>query len=133
MSKYIWVLLILVWACSTPGSKENASPWEGEWSATWVTDSAAYSGLHGITAYTMPGKITFDSDSINIQAYGFDGCVFGHDTLDHTMKWKIRHDSLILINDPQTPGMIYHIREMSESKMHLQLMEDIYVLLERKS
>lgn len=81
----------------------------------------------------MSGKITFDKEKVNIKAYGFEGCAFGRDTLDHSLFWQVRNDSLILINDEDTPGLVYQIKEVSDEKIRLQLMEDIFVTLEKNS
>ena len=127
---FVIVALVFLGACSSTHS-ERPSGWDGEWTATWVTDPASFEGIEGITDYTMPGKVTFDGSKVNIQAYGFEGCVFSKDTLDHTLTWKVSNDSLILINDEDTPGMVYTIKEKTDSKVSLQLMEDIFLNLEK--
>ncbi|MFT6881597.1 MAG: hypothetical protein ACI83W_000820 [Marinoscillum sp.] len=121
------LLLALIYSCT--GVSEKPSEWEGEWKALWETDPASFEGIEGITDFTMPGKITFLNDSVTIKAFGFEGCVFSKDTLDHSLMWKVSNDSLILINDESTPGMVYQIVEKGESKVRLQLMEDIFLTL----
>jgi len=130
MKKYFQIIFLVVLA-SCGSNKEQPAGWEGEWVATWETDPASFEGIEGITDFTMPGKIVFDGDRVNIQAYGFEGCVFSKDTLDHTLNWKVRQDSLILINDEETPGMVYQIKEQSDKKIRLQLMEDIFLTLNK--
>lgn len=125
------VALVAVFACTETKKNERPSHWGGEWRATWKTDPASFEGIEGITDYTMPGKFIFKGDSVNIKAFGFEGCVFSKDTLDHVLVWKVSGDSLILINDEDTPGMVYSIRESGEKKISLQLMDDIFLTLEK--
>lgn len=123
-------LIIGFLGCSGP-DKERPAEWMGEWTAQWKTDSASFADIEGITSFTMPGKITFDEEKVNIKAFGFEGCAFSSDTLDHSLLWKVRSDSLILINDENTPGMVYQVREAVPDKIELQLMEDIFLTLQR--
>ncbi|MEQ8470338.1 MAG: hypothetical protein RIC35_04095 [Marinoscillum sp.] len=129
MRNLILPLIVFLAACSS--SSEIPEGWEGSWTATWVTDPASFEGIEGITDYTMPGKVIFDADEVNIKAFGFEGCVFSKDTLDHSLKWKVSNDSLILINDEETPGMVYLIKEKTSDKIKLQLMDDIFLNLEK--
>lgn len=129
MKKYTSIIIIAILAACS--GSEKPSGWEGEWTATWETDPASFEGIEGITDYTMPGRITFDPEMVNIKAFGFEGCVFSKDTLDHSLKWAVSNDSLILINDEDTPGMVYLIKEKSDSRIRLQLMEDIFLTLEK--
>ncbi len=131
MKKHIVILALVILASCTNSTSERPEGWDGEWTATWVTDPASFEGIDGITDYTMPGKVTFNGDQVNIKAFGFEGCVFSKDTLDHSLTWKVSNDSLILINDEDTPGMVYTIKEKTDSKIRLQLMEDIFLNLEK--
>lgn len=131
MKKYLGIIsLALLLSCSG-SDKERPESWQGAWEATWSTDPASFEGLEGVTSYTMPGKVTFDGKMVNIKAFGSEGCVFSKDTLDHTLEWKVSNDSLILINDENTPGMVYLINNQSSSQIKLQLMEDIFLTLEK--
>ena len=122
-------LLGFLVACS--GGGEKPSGWEGEWIATWETDPASFEGIEGISDYSMPGMVIFGPEMVNIKAYGFEGCVFSKDTLDHSLRWRVSNDSLILINDEDTPGMVYQIKEKTTDLIRLQLMEDIFLTLEK--
>lgn len=124
-------LIALAFLISCSNSNETPAGWEGEWNATWETDPASFEGIEGITDYTMPGKVIFSGEKVNIKAFGFEGCVFSKDTLDHSLAWKVSNDSLILVNDKDTPGMVYQIKEQTENKIRLQLMEDIFLTLDR--
>lgn len=125
------VILFVVLIASCSGGDEKTALWEGEWNATWETDPASFEGVDGISSYTMSGKVNFSGENVTIKAYGFDGCVFSKDTLNHSLQWKVSNDSLILINDEDTPGMVYQINEQSSDKVKLQLMEDIFLTLEK--
>lgn len=132
MKKLNWlVLVIMFWGCSGGSSSEKAVEMDGDWAATWETDSASYAGISGITDYTMSGRFIFKGDRLNIKAFGFEGCVFNRDTLDHELNWKITGDSLILINEEDVPGMIYQIKSQTDKEIKLQLMEDISLTLTR--
>ncbi|MFY0599863.1 MAG: hypothetical protein JXR03_09340 [Cyclobacteriaceae bacterium] len=131
MRKLLFVLTLVILVSCSDSNSEHPSSWMGEWDATWETDPASFEEIPGITDFTMPGKFIFDSDSLNIKAFGFEGCVFNKDTLDHVLLWKVSGDSLILINDESTPGMVYSVKEANSSKIRLQLMEDIFLTLEK--
>lgn len=131
MRKLTFVFVLFAAFSCTQSSKEDESAWNGKWNATWETDPASFEGIEGITDFTMPGEFIFDGSKVNIKAYGFEGCVFSKDTLDHVLGWKVSGDSLILINDEDTPGMVYTIKENTDEKIRLQLMEDIFLTLEK--
>lgn len=132
MRNYLLIFsLAALLACSETKKDERPAFWDGEWNATWQTDPASFEGIQGITDYAMPGKFIFRGDSVNIKAFGFEGCVFSKDTLDHVLIWKVSSDSLILINDEDTPGMVYSILESGENKIALKLMDDIFLTLEK--
>lgn len=117
------VLVILVLSCCSSSEEEYAAVWE--------TDPSSFAGVTDVSDFTMNGKFIFDGDQVNIQAYGFEGCVFSKDTLDHTLKWKISNDSLITYNDEDTPGMVYTIMDTTGNLIHLKLMDDIFLTLEK--
>lgn len=125
---FLLAAIVLCLSCST---EEKPVTWEGRWKATWETDPAAFAGIVGVTDFTMPGYFIFTDDKVNIQAFGFPGCAFSVDTLDHTLFWKVRNDSLLLINDADTPGMAYQITESNSKRVKLQLLGDIFVNLEK--
>lgn len=124
----ISVATLFIISCS-PNAEKESDLWSGSWQAKWSTDPASFGEIEGITDYTMDGAFIFDSKKLNIKAYGFDGCVFSTDTLDHNLMWSVKGDSLILINDDATPGMIYKINAATENKVELQLLDDIMLTL----
>ncbi len=114
--------------CSTPKENEKFS---GFWKAQWITDADSYKNISGITSFEMDGFFDFQSDSLTIGAYGFEGCIFNQDTIIHTQGWQIRNDTLYLVNKEGLPGLSYRIMESSESIITLRLLEDIDLILTR--
>lgn len=131
MRKSLLLIVFAVLLMKCGSESERPTAWIGTWEATWKTDPTSFEGIEGITDFEMPGIITFDDQMVRIQAYGFPGCAFSVDTLDHSLTWKVRNDSLFLINDSDSPGMIYQIKMTSSKKIELQLMDDIFLMLER--
>ncbi len=128
---FLALLILVISACSSGSNSELPAGWEGDWEALWVTDSVSFEGITGITDFTMPGKVSFQGDQVTIKAFGFEGCVFSKDTLDHSLTWKVSNDSLILINDEDTPGMVYQIMNKTNSEVSLKLMDDIFLTLSK--
>jgi hypothetical protein len=122
---------VFIFSCGTSSKdgEKKANKLEGDWTAKWSTDPASFGEIEGISDYTMNGKFIFTDQKLNIKAYGFEGCVFSTDTLDHNLMWSVSNDSLVLINDDKTPGMVYQIKSMTEDKIELQLLDDIMLTL----
>ena len=123
---YALVLLLLV-GCQFGDSKDE--PFEGVWNAKWVTDPAAYGDLAGIMSFEMYGKFEFEENNLTISAYGYDGCIFYGDTLEHTQNWVYYGDTLELQNSPGEPGIQYKVLEQTANKVELQLVDDIFITL----
>ena len=103
----------------------------GKWQAKWETNPASFPEVDDVKSYTMNGEITFYPDSVEINAFGFPGCIFSSDTLSHSLKWVISNDTLSFLNEDDIYGMSYTIKEMNESEVSLQLMEDIFLTLKK--
>ncbi|MEM6736547.1 MAG: hypothetical protein AAGC64_09005 [Bacteroidota bacterium] len=130
MKKIYFLLIFIAISCVSESSPERPRAWVGEWTAEWKTppESPSYRGIEDMEFY-MDGKFIFTTDSLTVQNYGYPGCIFAIDTLKHTQSWKVSNDTLFSINDPKTPGITYKITSLSENKIELQLMEDIFVTL----
>ena len=102
------------------------------WKAEWNTpsDAPSYANIEDMEFY-MDGMFAFEGDSLTVQNNGYPGCIFAVDTLQHTQLWDVSHGSLITYNDPSNPGMTYTIKSISEDRIELQLMEDIFVTLSK--
>ncbi len=123
----IFFLTLLI-SCTSNQTEERPAEWLGNWKAKWETLPESYPTLEDMEFY-MDGNFIFFNDSLIVKANGFDGCIFNSDTLTHTQSWFVSNDTLFLINDPDQPGMIYTVKSKSETKIKLQLMNDIFVTL----
>jgi hypothetical protein len=123
------ILIVILTACSSEDTSKNL---EGRWLAKWKTVPESFQGVKNIESYEMNGVFDFQGDSLTIQAYGFPGCIFGIDTISHTQGWIISNDSLHLINPDQVRGISYRITEMNTGELKLQLMEDIFISLQKE-
>ncbi len=127
----IIAILFFTSSCISPQSDESESPLLGTWKAQWVTNPASFPGVSDVKSFSMDGEITFYSDSAEINAYGFPGCIFSSDTLRHSLKWVISSDTLSFLNEDDVYGMSYKIKEIKERAVELQLMEDIFLSLKK--
>ena len=81
----------------------------------------------------MNGKFEFGQEgNVTISAYGHQGCIFSSDTLVHSLNWDLKNDTILnLLNENDVHGMTYSVLNLSADKMKLQLMEDIFLDLEK--
>ncbi|MDA1119685.1 MAG: hypothetical protein O2887_04185 [Bacteroidetes bacterium] len=129
----LFIFCIVAFSCADTktGSDEKLQEFLGSWSAEWATDPASFPDVQNISSFTMNGKLIFYPDSVEINAYGFEGCIFSNDTLRHALQWKISNDTLSLINASDPYGMSYTIKEISSDMIKLQLMDDISLTLKK--
>ncbi len=127
MKKLVFLSLIFLMACQSGDSAKEA--WEGRWSAKWSTDPSGYGDLALGMSFEMDGVFEFDEEQVTIDAYGFEGCIFGEDTLSHSQSWEIRNDTLELQHTPGEPGIFYKVLEQTDQTIRLQLVDDIFVTL----
>ena len=116
-------------ACTMSSEKQEQGQWLGNWTARWETSADTYPDEN--MKFFMDGNFTFTKDNLTVKANGFEGCIFGVDTLIHTQSWYVSSDSLYLFNDPGSVGIIYKITSRSDRKIELQLMEDIFITLKK--
>lgn len=110
----------------------TSSPVVGSWKAKWTTDPASYPNVDASVKFTMDGQFKFTADGkVTISAYGHKGCIFSSDTLIHSLNWKLNNDTLKLVNENDVHGMTYSVLNLTTDKMKLQLMEDIFLDLEK--
>ena len=127
MKKILCVFLVILVGCT---SSENEA-WEGKWQAKWTTDPAGYGELAKDLKFEMDGSFDFKDEELTISAYGYSGCVFGTDTLEHTILWRINGDTLELQNTEDEPGIQYKILNQADNQISLQLVEDIFITLSK--
>lgn len=103
----------------------------GDWKVQWVTYPDKNTPIDDGLNYTMNGLMNIREDGkITINAYGYEGCIFGTDTLIHTLNWELQSDSILnLVNEGDKYGIPYTIKELSEQKVKLKLVEDVYLFL----
>ena len=111
--------------------ESNEITLEGRWDAIWETSPETFGRIDDVEYFTMNGKFIFHGNSITIIAHGYQGCVFGVDTVKHSQKWKLQNDTLYLVNKTNTKGIEYFIRSKNDNSIELQLMEDIFITLTR--
>ncbi len=104
---------------------------EGKWKATWKTSKEAFPEVGTDVALTMDGWVDFNNDKVTITAYGYPGCIFSADTLEHSQKWVLKNDTLELLNEGDIHGISYLLKEKSDDNIELVLMGDIYLSLTR--
>jgi hypothetical protein len=130
-SKLFSTFLVLVIFLCTCSKKESIVV--GIWNAKWTTDPASYPGVDPSVEFTMNGKFEFGQEgNVTISAYGHQGCIFSSDTLVHSLNWDLKNDTILnLLNENDVHGMTYSVLNLSADKMKLQLMEDIFLDLEK--
>ena len=125
-----FIASIFLFSCTD----NKSSQLYGEWDVQWVTDPASYPDVDASMNFTMNGKFTFDKNGkLTIDAYGYEYCIFGSDTLSHSLNWRLENDTLLsTFNDKDKHGISYQVSEISDNKVKLQMMEDIFLHLTKK-
>ena len=125
------VLIVAVYSCSQ--TKETSNILVGNWDVQWVTYPEEGMESDKPLNLSMNGKMYIYDDSISVHAYGYEGCIFGSDTLMHTLNWSVSGDTLNLVNEGDDFGIPYVIKEVSEDKVKLQLVKDVFLFLTREN
>jgi len=121
---------VFLLSCGTSEEPSEVRSLDREWVAEWRTLPESFPGVENVD-FTMNGKISFSSDSVTIMAYGYEGCIFSEDTLSHTLRWVMKGDSLQLINEDDIQGMTYIVKSMTDEKIDMVMMEDIFLTLSK--
>ena len=127
--------IIVLTGISTTGcdqSREKEQSLIGDWSAHWETQmDSSFSGIEGKNLH-MNGKINFHPNgTVEIAAYGYNGCIFSDDTLVNTLKWQISESELRFIDEGDSQGLPYVINNFTQDQLELTLLEDIHLTLLR--
>ncbi len=130
---FSFILLAIFFSCSEDSQEKDAtnvsSLMVGSWNAQWKTLPESFPEVKDMD-FTMNGEFNFiKENTVAIKAYGYPGCIFSSDTLSHSLNWKILNDTLKLLNQGEKQGITYKIKSFEDSKIELQLMEDIFVTL----
>lgn len=98
----------------------------GEWQAKWHSNTTAFPHIENKNMLSMNGKLRFLEDgTVEILAYGFDGCVFMSDTMKNEMSWNLNGDTINLLVKNDDFGFPYHIQNRDENSIQMVLLEDI--------
>ena len=103
----------------------------GTWNVQWVTKPDPNQPIPPGINYTMNGKMVFEAELLTTSAYGYKGCIFGTDTLNHSLRWVLQGDTLKLYNDGDNFGLPYKIKEVSNNRIQLQLLDDVFLFLSK--
>ena len=128
--KYSVLLVALTFTFCSEG-EQTKKALQGKWKANWTTSKEAFPDVSDEIAMTMEGWIEFNNDEVTITAYGYPGCIFSADTLEHSQKWAMRNDTLELLNEGDAHGIAYLMEERSDDHIQLVLMGDIFLNLTR--
>ena len=122
--------LLLNVSCENQGKREEAALL-GRWNALWETTMDDLGNIdsknlrmHGLVQFNKNGKV-------EIEAFGHDGCVFSSDTLKNQLQWKLEGQTLRFIDEGDDSGLPYQNKSISDNKMELVLMDDIFLTLNR--
>ena len=106
-------------------------PLIGLWEATWSTPPDSIEGSSYFTSFEMKGTYDFSKDSVTAVLMGHPGCVFGVDTLTNTQAWGLKDNLLELYSQDGTVGLSFRVNKISSSSVELQLLDDIFISLQR--
>lgn len=135
-SVLISIIVLSLYSCSTNKEtpRDTALLIVGDWNVQWVTTPTGSEPEGTPINYTMNGEMKIQADGkVTINAFGYKDCIFGADTLMHTLNWELKNDSVLnLSNEGDKFGIPYNIKQLSEDKAKLQLVEDVYLFLTKK-
>ncbi|MEO9803743.1 MAG: hypothetical protein ABJF04_10870 [Reichenbachiella sp.] len=127
------ILIMTMNSCDSAKDRtsEMSKTLVGDWNVQWVTYPDKNTPIQDSINYTMNGVMNIkEGGKITINAYGYKGCIFGTDTLIHTLNWEVKSDTVLnLTNDGDKYGIPYTIKELTESKVKLQFVEDVFLFL----
>lgn len=133
LTTFVFIAVFALYSCNS--SKENtvqiSDALVGDWKVQWVTYPDNNGVINDSINYTMNGEINIkENGKITINAFGYKNCIFGTDTLIHTLNWEVPSDTVLnLTNDGDKYGIPYTIKDISDNKVKLQLVEDVYLFL----
>lgn len=127
---FVAITSTLLLSCKKDREQKVDNPILGKWVAQWDADEVSFPEAAPNSIFTMNGSFEFiDAQKVTVTAFGFPGCIFSADTLVHTLEWTRLGDTLNLVNEGEKYGIMYKILQLSDTKMKLQLMEDIHITL----
>ncbi|UXX80341.1 hypothetical protein N7E81_04415 [Reichenbachiella carrageenanivorans] len=132
LTLFVAILSLALYSCGS-STEEMSNSLVGDWKVQWITYPEQNAPANDSINYTMNGLMNIKGDGkITINAYGYENCIFGTDTLIHTLNWKLENDTTLnLTNDGDKYGIPYTIKDFSENKIKLQLVQDVYLFLSK--
>ena len=125
-------VLVLTFNQCAPENESEENYFTGTWEAQWYLVDEDMHGMFSESEITMNGQVVIDRDhTVEIIAYGFDGCVFASDTATNTLHLEFQDSVLNLTNKEKEVVFSYSIKEKLPDKLTLQLMDDILLTLSR--
>ena len=125
-------VLVLIFNQCEPEKGSEADYFTGTWEAEWYLVDENMLGSFSKSEITMNGWVVFDQDqSVEIMAYGFEGCVFASDTASNKLHFEFQDSLLNLINKEKEVVFSYKVKEKLPEKLTLLLMDDIQLTLSR--
>ena len=125
-------VLVLIFNQCMPEKDSEADYFTGTWKVEWYLVDEQMHGSFTRSEITMNGLIEFyDNQSIEITAYGFEGCVFASDTAKNKLHYEFQDSLLNLINKEKEVVFSYKVKEKLPQKLILILMDDIQLTLSR--
>ena len=126
------VVVLIFNQCTNPGRESEISYFDGVWQAEWYLLDEAMHSLVSESDITMNGQVVFKEDqSVEITAYGFEGCVFAADTARNLLSFEYQDSLLNLINKEKEVVFSYQVKEKLPQKLTLLLLDDIQLTLTR--
>jgi len=125
-------VLVLIFNQCTPERESEGNYFTGSWKAEWYLVDEDMHGMFSESEITMSGQVIFNTNqSVEITAYGFEGCVFASDTARNKLHFEF-HDSLLnMTNKEKEVVFSYSVKEKLPEKLTLLLMDDIQLTLSR--
>jgi hypothetical protein len=125
------VLVLIFNQCAPEGGSES-DYFTGTWEAEWYLLDEHVLETFSKSEITMKGQVVFHrSQSVEITAYGFEGCVFASDTASNKLQFEFQDSLLNLINKEKEVVFSYRVKEKLPEKLTLLLMDDIRLTLSR--
>ena len=125
------VLSLLFNECTTE-KEQDSSYFEGTWNAEWFLTDKEIHSMFTPEEITMHGQVFFKEDmTVEITAFGFEGCVFAADTATNTLRYEFQDTLLNLVNSEKEVIFSYQVKEKLPDKITLLLLEDIQLTLYR--
>ena len=125
-------VLVLIFNQCTPEKDSEADYFTGTWKAEWYLVDEQMHGSFTRSEITMNGLVEFyENQSIEITAYGFEGCVFASDTARNKLHYEFQDSLLNLVNKEKEVVFSYKVKEKLPQKLTLILMNDIQLTLSR--